>query len=323
MPPVAKQRVLTYRRAVWVGGRDGDDLQTALAAVLSRLPAVSDTKCELSGGVFAETRHRDASRRALLLHVAAYTPGEPASIVPNAGQAQQADLAVATAPSGSEFMDGDMMLLVARDHVILCPSGMREGISTNYLRALLDTGGRQEDALQLDLQPIANRSVVAQLAREGVKSVRMNVALYQETLAQVGPVRGRDPRSLGSQIQRSLHGSLVGELLQILQPDRSADELLGMENLHAKVIISYDRRSGDGTDEEQDAIKQLAERLAQQEDDGYVIETFRGEKIRESEIALRKPVMLPPFAKTVFHQDAWREMLAYLEELRRTGALQE
>lgn len=308
-----KDRTLVYRRATWTPGNLGQEtLENCLRQSLDQLQFVENTRISHDNGPTIELRHRYASKTAVLLHIAGYTPGENASIVPAVEGVADADIEVLPPPDIGDFMDGDLMMRVSGNHVVLCPSGIREASAINYLRALIDRAGFTEQSYGFELVKIANVNKTQLIAQQGVKAVRLDVALYDETLREM------EHRT----VRRTIQDSIVNEILALVGRDSSAEEIASAENLQARLIISFDRRRKGGALAREELMK-FADNVAREEDEGFVIETFSGERISGAEISLRKPVKIEAFGKTVPHQAGWSELEKYFQELSRTGAIEQ
>jgi len=315
MPSVGfKARTLHYRRALWAHDKNIGSLEAKVRSALRRCPSTETTRVPLRGGV-AEVCHRKLGRNARL-HVAAYTPDEEASLVPLTSGVEENDLEVLDAPEGTEFMDGDLMFRVNGDSVIMCPSGVHPNLCARYLQGLFATAGLAEDSLAFELVAIADVNKVQLIERHGVKSVELDVAMYQESVSAI-----QDRRERG-RLERHLTGPLRDILGLIFDADPTLDELVSAENLQAKLVLSFDRRRRGRL--AQESVKDLAQRIVDEgmpDDLGFTINTPAG-RITSDKLALRKEVELPIFGKTVSHEAAWREVDIYFEELLATHALE-
>ena len=307
---VDKERSLIYRRAEWFGNIPPQaSFEWCLREALHKLPYIVDNRITREDGVTAEVRHYDVQQNGVYLHVAAYTPHEDMSVVPMADRVPQADLNATPAPEGTEFMDGDLMLKVTGNNVVLCPSGLREGFVGQYFRLLFQQAQMENWTEDFDLLKIANVDKVEQIEREGVKAIRLDVGLYEEGVEEIRRT-----------MRRSLNDELRDWLLSMFMDDPDLQQLRQEENLNARLLITWDGRRGGG----QIGLRRLAEmstQLVGEEEEGYTVETRSGATIRAQELNLRKKVVLQAFGKTVNHQNAWREIKRYFDELEENGAL--
>ncbi len=95
------------------------------------------------------------------------------------------------------------------------------------------------------------------------------------------------------------------------------------ENITAELVLKFDRREkGDGKG--QLRLQDIAKRVVEDEEsDGFKIKTYNNDTLTAQEIVLRKIVKLEKNGKTVFHQDVWRCMSDYFNELRDKGILEQ
>lgn len=307
-----KQRTISYLRASWAR-EPLVSLERALKQALRTMPSTADTQLPVRD-MHAEVRHRDLARRWARLHVAAWTDGESASIVPHARAAAEADLGELEPDEEWDYLDGDGMLLVSDIHCLLMPSGLHPKSIERYMQLLLahardEHGADIPDHIEsFELVPVANDNVVRQMRREGVKKFHLNLGQYLET--------ARDGEDEHMTIVERL-GRDVFESLVTREEDRRKIE--EADNVHAKLIITCDtRRAGIAPED----LTPIAGAIADESADDILIETGTGQRIKRGQVVLKKPVDVATFAKTVHHRDAWDRMALYFDELREGGMLE-
>lgn len=308
----SKQRTISYLRASWAR-EPLVSLELALSRALRAMPDTADTRIPLRD-MHAEVRHRSL-RRWVRLHVAAWTDGQSASIVPHAVPAAEADLDELAPDEDWDYLDGDGMILVSDMHCLLMPSGLHPKSIERYMQLLLaharDVHGADipEHTESFELVPVANDNVVRQMRREGVKRFHLNLGQYLET--------ARDAQDEHMTIVERL-GRDIFESLVTREADRRKIE--EADNVHAKLVITCDsRRAGI----EPDDLTPIARAIADESEDDILIETGTGQRIKRGQVVLKKPVDVATFGKTVSHRDAWDRMAIYLDELRQGGMLEE
>ena len=314
MPEVQdKRRTISYSRARWMNP-PGMSLETAIRQCLGSCPNVDDTRLPLRN-MEAEVRHRRLARGMVYLHVAAWTGGEPASIVPHGVAGDAADLDESVPDDAWDYLDGDGMVLVSEDHCVLMPSGLHPTALELYLRNLLQHGRAARGAAipnnmdRFELLAVADADVARQINREGVKRIDLNVSQYLET--------GRELEEHRLTITQRIGRAIVENLVADEEKRRQIEEA---DNVQARLVISCDtRRAG----LEPDDLAPIATDIAEEDNDHLEILTGTGQRIRRGQLVLKKPVDLTAFAKTVHHEEAWSEMARYLDELREGGNLEE
>ena len=311
-----KRRKMSYLRPSWIND-PGLTLESAIRAALYQLPNVVDTRFPLGLGL-AETRHRSVTGNAIYLHIATWTPEEATPTVPHVIQ-QGADEDLSSQPAGLDwdYLDGDGMVLVADNHCIVVPSGIRIQAIERYLCSLLgharDAGASlPRDIDRFMLVPIANETVAEQIRQQGPKKIELNLGQYLET-ARSGLDRAR------TTIWRNIGRGLL-ELL--VQDENDRQKIEEAENVNARLTITLDgRRAG----LEPSDLAPVAEHLVadSEDDDDIVIETATGERIQKGRLALARHVNIDAFHKTVHYNSAWEAMREYYGELADRGALDE
>jgi len=239
-----------------------------------------------------------------LIHLVAYTPDDQISVVPRAGDEDAADLALIDPPEGAEFLDGELMLLVRDNDVAICRSGLGERGFLAYVFHLAERSGIPRGDALFQLMKRADINKLEMIQREGIKRLSMN------SLAHSASVE----RARRETVKEKILGNLLDEVKAIIGVDEMIPQ--DAENLKVEVLLSFDKRRG--TDIDQRQIAHLAERvLAEDEDEGFMIETLSGRKIRAEDIVLSKSVQIVAFGKSIHHDDAWGELRQFYGELRQ------
>lgn len=181
-----RDRVIGYCRAVFAGGMDlHPHLQQVLSACLSHFPNIGDTLVSLREGS-AQIQHKEVRAYGQYLHVAAYSEGENVSIVPRTRSIPEADLSSQPPGQDWDYLDGDGMVMVSGNHVLMLPSGLGQALLEKYMQGLLknalDSGvSLPNDVRSFQLLPIANQDVMNTVRQEEIKNIRLNLGQYMES----------------------------------------------------------------------------------------------------------------------------------------------
>lgn len=297
----ARERTLSFRRVDWPVPSSVTLCQLMAAALGSREKPLDTQLCRPDGSNW-QVRNRSGNQDALLLHIVAYVPGEQASTVPLADDAT--DLGRASPPEDQEFLEGDAMMLIVGDEVVLCVSAVQERSLTDYVRLLLSKSGFDTQSKQFSLSKHANREVIDQLLKEGVRKVRLNVTAPE--VSAVLPFGGSWGRlSAMAEMALGLVRGLAGS-------DRSDQELDRLTGLRSYVEIRADNEHlGDAT--------KIAQNVLDNIEGDYEIVTNRGIRITPSEIALKEKVSFTADGKTVVYSEVWIKMKEFYERLKLAG----
>ena len=211
--PVAqhRKRTISYSRARWMN-LPGMSLEAALRLCLGNCPDVADTRLPLRN-MNAEVRHRQLTHGGVRLHIAAWTEGEPASIVPHDVAGDAADLDERVPDDTWDFLDGDGMVLISEDHCLLMPSGLHPKALELYLRNLLQHGRETcrvaipSNMERFELLAVADADITQQINREGVKKIDLNVSQYLETARELEDHR----LTITQRIGRAILAQLIRE----------------------------------------------------------------------------------------------------------------
>lgn len=305
-------RTLTYRRAVYVTKKVGlKTLEQYLRAAHKTLLNVEDRSFDLGNGIVLEGRHHKSTDGGFFLHIAGYTSGEHATVVPKKSKVSEGDLATAPPPSGAEYMDGDLVLLASDNHVVLSSGGLHEAKAEHFISLLFERAKLEHESGMFNLEKVADIKKLTILKKEGVRAIHLNTTIHQATLKH----------SDRTTITKKIGGRLWDELKVILGEDDRFEDIGDAENLSAKVSISFDRRKTGAVSGE--AITEVARQLIKENDEGFRIETLTGDRLSATDVVLRKIVSLPRYAKTVQYNDVWKELQTYIEELKESGSLEQ
>ena len=302
------QRTITYNRADWPMPMTAT-LQAAIAACLAERPDATQTRLPLRTGL-AEVRHRAIHTQKVQLHIAAWTPDEAMSTVPNVPIGPTADLSSEPPGGDWDYLGGDGMVLISENHYLSMSSGLHQKSIEQYIRNLLGSQpGDHEDAAQFQLYAVTNTQIIREIQRQGgPKKINLNIGQYRET-------------DLGQSERATIIERLGRDmLLNLVAEDETREDILAAENVSAKLIITLDRRRPGITPE---YFAPITEQIASESEDEIEIETFSGHRIRRGQLILKKAVDVDQFARTVHHQHAWELMDEYLRELQQSGMLEQ
>lgn len=305
-------KTMTYRRAQFTVDGKGP-LEAYLVEAHARRPNIENRTIEDEHQMVLECR--DFKYKAgvgAFLHIAAYTPGEQASVVPRLRGVASGDIKTVAPPADCEFMDGDTMVLVAGNHGIICSSGLHEKHAERYMCRIIEIAGIELHAEKFSLCKTADVNKVALIRSQGVKSISLNASLYSATLDHIERTT----------VSKKLRAGIADQVLALLRKDQEQIDLEQAENLNVKLTLSFDRRKN-GAAFGREKLESLAKKMVEEDDDGFMIETLSGESVKSDDIILRKKISLPKFGKTVYCGDAWQEMENYYLELKQGGFLEQ
>jgi hypothetical protein len=307
-----RTKMLSYRRADFIVDGNGP-LETYLIEAHKKFPNIEHRTIQEENNLVLECRNFIIKPRvAIFLHIAAYTPGEPASVVPKIQGVSSGDLGIAVPPDGCEFMDGDSMALVAGNHVILCSSFLHESQTERYMCRIVEKAALCQHAENFKLSKVADIDKVALIKNQGVKSISFDASLQSASLDHLERTT----------LNKRLVGGVADQLLALIKKDDDGLDLDKAENLSVKLSLSFDMRKKDYTFG-REKLEGMADTLIGENDAGFSIETLSGQSIKGDDIVLRKKITLPKHGKTVYCKDAWAEMENYYLELKEGGLLEQ
>lgn len=308
-----KKKTLYYRRVVWK-----DNQSRSLEALMKQAHAQLSTTAERTfvynevqiQGVYEESR-----QTGFCCHVASCVPRQATALVPHPSTETSLDISVQNPPASADFMVGDIFFVIKSNHVILCPSGIRESSAVVYIQEMLSKAGNDELAHLFSLTPVANINKVNLLRNEGVRKISLNSTLYEATLDY----------SQRQTFKKKMFFDVAQDLkaLFVTDPDNTLHEIGDAENLSVKVEISFDSRKKGG-DVGKKRIAGVGRKIIEDNDGrGFTIETMSGKTLTSDEVRLSKEVNLQSVANSVSREAAFNSLGGYLDQLGNTGMLEQ
>lgn len=317
---VERRKILRYRRAIYQrpqsqrAPRTPATLEDNIHAAHSKITTSVRRIVVFEGGFTLQMRYARKRRNGgTLLHLAAYTEREPTSIVPGArGSTDDAPLSTAPPPDGAEYMDGDLLLLVSGNDVVVCANSLHEHKFEQYCASVFNEAELDPTASMFELAPVANANKIDIIENEGVKAITLDATMFAASANNVSR------RS----IRRTLDSGMLEVFRALFGKDAEFDEIRSKENLSAQLVVKFDSRRKGG-ELGQERIAQLAKRLIDEPSGGFRIQTRGNTTLGHDEIVLQKAVSIRAQGKTVQRDAAFAELAIYMEELRDAGHLEQ
>lgn len=298
-------RTLSFRTAVSVNrfsGIDGNPrtLQQVLDELHRRYTTVTERQISIGGQVI-QVRNVETRGNSSFLHIVAFTPDDSIAVVPEtAVDAEAADLELTDAPEHAEFLDGEIMLLINGDNVGICRCGIGEGKLYVYLDEMARRAGYDSAKLAFKLFARADVDKMAQVLAEGVHRVSMN--------AIANEVSVNSETAVDTFLSNVLNDAraLVG-----FEPQAAKD----IENLKIGVSFAFNKITGTAIDQE--SLVRLAQRILDEDDDGFVIETLDGNRFKADDVLLTRKVNFQEYGKSIYFRTAWDQLELFYDNLTR------
>ncbi len=291
-------RTLTLREAVHINnfGQLGS-LEQVIRA-LHPNESTAQERTAPAGPSFVQCRALNLGADYVLMHLVGYTPDDLIQVLPVAGE----DVQLAEAPPGMEFLDGESMLHIRGNSVLICRCGLPDGALMSYVEHFGIVAGFAPNENRFALGKRVDIDKLALIAQEGVHKLKLNAVAHAVSVDEAER----------STVRKKVTGVILDEIKHLLALDEAVPD--EAENLKVEVSLSFDKRNG--TELDRQSLQQLAETVLDEDDEGFQIETMTGRKIRAADILLSKTVTMEKFGKSVHHQEAWGHLLDFDTELR-------
>jgi len=327
--PKIKNKKIFYRRATWDKSFTG---KKSIEIILRESHFATSTVAQRTfvGKLGSEIVGADfEDNMGMYLHIAVYVPDEPTSTIDKKSSTKKSKVKTLDAPVGQNFLSGDVFVFVKGDHLVLCPSGVREAVVHDYLYHLLVKVGLPEVAEALELEKVAKISALKIIRDEGVKSIELNASLYEATMIHMDPSK---PSPVG------ITRTLADQMASMFSKDKTLKEITDKENLNVKISLSFDGREARSKYNSRDiefgvaGKKRLIETAAKIVDDfdddddslpedGFTIVTRQGTKITPDEIRVSGDYKIKTFGKSLDKENAWVALKSFYENLKSNGML--
>ena len=307
-----RQKKINYRRAHFsLDVSDGHTLEKSVVAAFGSLSTIEARRVSLPDGHVIDCLRFKKRASGHFVHLAVYTPGERASVVPVLGSVTEGDISAVRAPAKHDFMDGDVMLLLAGNDILICASSVHDGKITAYFATLFAAAGLDESKHIFSAERVANADKVQLIEDEGVKEIALNATMFEASL----------DRAKRTSHRQKLTGALIDEFMAIFSKDKSLKDIADRENITAEVILKFDQRRKGG-EVGGKRLSALSREVVDQSTDGYRITTLEGNVINGAELSLSKQVEIAAHGKSVQWAPAAAALDAYYKELRADGSLE-
>jgi hypothetical protein len=309
-----RERTVSYRLAEYFSTRSNTKtLEDYVKSAFKKLPNPESWSFRIAGQFFLEGRHKQHSKSVgYFIHIAAFTEGESASVVPSYKKEPGGDLSTLSPPEDVEFLDGDLMFLVSGNHVIICGSNLHETYAQHFLEHLFDAANLGDDSWKFTLVKKANIDKVRLIQKQGVDQINLDASLYDTTL---------DHQERTS-LQRKIGGRLWDEIAAVFSDDERLQDVRESENLVAHLVVKFDKRKKGG-EIGRERLQRMANELVKDGDDGFKIVTGNGQVLGSDDVVLKKKISLQRHGKTVDHVHTWHELDVYFSELKSSGLLEQ
>lgn len=307
-----KQKTLFYKRASWSVSSKEQNLEELLREAHSKNKTADERTFVHTDGRIVGLSVKNSN--GFFLHIAYYTPKQNASTVPNPAKKEDMDTGVQEPPPKYDFLNGDIFVLVKENHLIFCPSGVRENVAVLYFRYILRKWEQGDLSNHFEIVPVANISKVKLIKEEGVKKVSLNSYMYEAAYDQLER----------KTIKHTLIQKVAEEVMSLISKEKNPmANPENLENLMVKIEISFDSRKKGG-DASKVRLEQLGRRIAANEDgdgDGIKIITGSGKTISADEIRISKFSQVNEKGSSVSRASAWEKLEEYYQELKKEGML--
>lgn len=318
-----KLKSLYYRRAVW-NNQKNKTLEDYMREAHESLSTVGErTFLYRSGIEIRGAKVEDKDGVGMLLQIATCSPGGETSTISTDSSAESCSVEAEKAPDGKDYMDGDIFVLVRKNHVVLCPSRTRESIATTYFHRMLDEMKETVISGTFELDKVTKVSRMELIKKEGVKEIILGSSLYEASILHADK---KDKKVSG------LKKMIATELESIFSTDPTLKTIQEKENLNIKLSIRFDGQEArshsadakfglNGKQRLAETSSKIINEYKNEELSGFTIVTGSGALITSDSIRVSEPYRVATLGNSLDRVDAWEKLEVYFKHLSATGIL--
>lgn len=316
-----KDKKFYYRRARW-DNQGKDTLEKILTDAHEKLDTVGKRSFPIGSG--AEVRGADfAVDGGLYLQIASYVPDEATSIIDKSKRAKKSSVTAYGAPEGKDYLNGEVFAYINGNHVIICPSGVRENILLKYICHVLVVTNNQKILKDFELDRIAKTSKLRMIKDEGVKEIDLSASLYEASLMHINKSDSR---------VSDWKKAIANQFSALFGKDPDLSKIKEKENLNVRISLKYDGKEAmkrsddpefgkDGKKRLEKTAEQVIKEYDQDQENGFVIITGNGNTITSDEIRVSDTYRVEALGKSLSQSSAWIKLKEYYNKLDRDGVL--
>ena len=307
MPDKTARKILQCKIALSARAlRTGEDsrlsLREAVTAINEKFKTPA-TRRAAYGGRTIECRGYKVDGEVLGIYLVGYVPEDKIGIVPHAADG----LDLLGPPENADFLDGEIIALIADKVTIVCRLGLFENALNAYVEGLGPASNLDKDDASFLFKNQTDIDKIELIREDGVAVIRFDGVASQ---AAVDAINEAQNKSLVDKVL----GTVWRDVKALAHAENDID--IESENLKVEVVLKYDKR--DGTKIDQKTLVDVAEAVLDEEH-GFYIETMSGRQIRPENVLMNKKVDLPRYGKSVAFADAFEALLTYYKEIATPG----
>lgn len=292
------------------------DLQELVINARKKHNTVDKSEKPLAGGDTLRIQHfKNPDNNPTFLHIAKYTPGQKASTIGRKADKEEEDEQNKAAGKDREFKTGDSFLLINKNNVVFCSSGITLNQTLQYLNIITAQEFQTKDKIiPINLIPAANISKMKLIQSQGIKEISFYACAYKLAVPK------SEKRGF-AKIPEALSNALVA----YVSKDKSASELKAQEDIIVGTTIKLHGASR-ASFESKALINMAAELILRETDDSmdnFLLTTLADEIITPSQIRLQTKIKVDKEGDSVNYLSVWRSLISYMNELKSGELLEQ
>lgn len=301
------------------------DLEAALRRLLPVLPSANHTGITQYGMISRiqyrnlefvlreSTQTQPEFKQGIALYIVQSVENEHMRTMNNNAPSENDAGGSSPPPNGQSFVQKEAYLYINKHHVLFVGNGIiRYDNICSYLNQLNNQTANNSQGklskIDCSFKPVANFDKLQLIREHGAKKLHLNASAYQLSVANLASKKT-------SLLADAFKG--IGNLFRKLsEAESTQEEINAAEDIHVCLALNLEGNTR-AIQQAQDFMREQAEAVAEEMNDGFFIETQRGEKISPNDVKLFKRITVKKFEQTnaLGQNEAFDEIRNYFNEL--------
>ncbi|NVJ91047.1 MAG: hypothetical protein HWE34_05295 [Methylocystaceae bacterium] len=207
------------------------------------------------------------------------------------------------APTGQDFLEQDLSVLIYKDNLITCSSGLSSSALLNYFYQVFKKSNLDNEVGVFGITNVAHTDQLKLIEDVGVKNIDLDVQTYLATFEEI-------------------KGTPEKNFLKTLFKKEDPYIARHKENMRARIILNPKKGlSKFSRDDMQIPLKRLAHSIVEDHDDEYKITLENGATLSPNDIKVHEKISLPAFGNSVDHKNVWQELKRIFEKYKNDQSI--
>lgn len=301
-----KYKTLVLKKTYFPDGYNGS-MEQVVAGIIQNLPNHNDRiyQADLLRTYRLAQVDTPANGSGTFVRLTASEAG-PTGIINLQKSDQTIDVEEHSPPENSEFLNEEVMLFIANNHIIACNLGNRDSLVHNIICTLGIKAGVLASDFAFKVSDVANKTEIEKIQEVGVKSIDLSVTSYLATFDKIA-----DGTTMPG----------AGFVRKIFGTPADAENIRKRANTSGRLVLNRGRFKKEEI--RKDAwLTDIGKTIIEGDIGEYTITLEDESKISNLKLKVTKGVKLKTFANSICPQHTKHELKSFYDELQANKALE-